>query len=433
MCYHEGMTTNQKSKVIIVGGGFGGLNAAQSLKRANVDVLVIDKTNHHLFQPLLYQVASAALSPGDIAVPIREVLAKQANATVILADVVMIDKHKRLVHAKNGEQYPYDYLILAPGTTHSYFGHNHWEGFAPGLKTVADAIRIRERILVAFELAEKSSNPDEIAKFLRFVIVGGGPTGCEMAGAIAEIATKTLFRNFRHINPELSEIYLIEGLPEVLPSFPPHLQLKAKQQLEKLGVRVRLNTRVTDVTTEGIHIGNECLEAFNIIWAAGNQAPSLLKTLDVPLDRAGRVITGPDLSIPQHPEIFVIGDASYNVDKNQKPLPGVAPVAIQQGRYVAKVISQKDPSQRQPFCYWDKGSMATIGKNKAVATVGKLQISGILAWLAWSFIHVAYLVTFRNRLVVMLQWIFLYFAGKRNVRLIISQHWEKFEKILSKK
>lgn len=426
----------QEPQVIIVGGGFAGLNAAQSLKKASVRVLLIDKTNHHLFQPLLYQVASAALSPGDIAVPIREVLAKQGNATVILGDVEGIHKNNRQIQLKDGQIYSYDYLILAPGTTHSYFGHGQWKEYAPGLKTISDAIRIRERILVAYEFAEKINDPHEIARYLRFVIIGGGPTGCEMAGAIAEIATKTLCKNFRRFKPELSEIYLIEGLPDVLPAFPPHLQRAAKKQLEKLGVRLLLNTRVTEVTPYGVRIGNEFIEAFNVIWAAGNEAPSLLKTLEVPLDLAGRVIVEPDLTIPGHPEIFVIGDAAHAKD-DKKPgqtLPGVAPVAIQQGHYVAKVIRKAlQPPKRPPFRYWDKGSMATIGKNKAIAKVGRLQISGFLAWLAWSFIHVAYLVTFHNRLIVMLQWIFLYFFGKRNVRLITSQRWEKFEKQERKK
>lgn len=406
-------------KVIIIGGGFGGLNAAKKLKKAPVDILLIDKSNHHLFQPLLYQVATAALSPGDIAIPIREVLAKQANASVLLADIVAINKAEKKVVAANGDAYPYDYLIVAPGASHSYFGHPEWEVAAPGLKTLADALTIREKVLLSYERAERCTDKAEAEKFMRFAIIGAGPTGVEMAGAIAEIAHKSLVNNFRNIKPEQTKIYLIEGLDQVLPSFPKDLAGKGQKALEKLGVNVLLNTRVTEVTDQGVWLGEKFLETPNIIWAAGNQASALLESLDVPLDRNRRVIVNSDLSIPGHPEVFVIGDAACCCDKEGKPLPGIAPVAIQQGRYVAQLIRQQSLVQeRQPFVYFDKGMMATIGRAKAVATVGKLKLSGVLAWLAWSFIHVVYLISFASRILVMTEWIFLYFSNRRRIRLI---------------
>lgn len=416
----------ERKKVIIIGGGFGGLNAAKALKKAPVDILLIDKTNHHLFQPLLYQVATAALSPGDIAIPIREVLAKQSNVSVLMADIAAINKVDKKVVAANGDTYPYDYLILAPGASHSYFGHPEWETWAPGLKTLSDALSIRERILLSYERAERCNDPAEAEKFMRFVIIGGGPTGVEMAGAIAEIAHKSLVNNFRHIKPEQTKIYLIEGLNQILPSFPKDLADRGQKALEKLGVDVLLNTIVTDVTDKGIWIGDKFLETPNIIWAAGNQASALLKSLDVPLDRSKRVIVNQDLSIPEHPEVFVIGDAACNYAPNGASLPGIAPVAIQHGRYVAKVIKDPVPvSERKPFVYFDKGMMATIGKAKAVAKMGKLQISGYLAWLAWSLIHVVYLISFASRFLVMSEWMFLYFSNQRRIRLITREVGDK--------
>lgn len=416
----------KRQKVIIIGGGFGGLNAAKELKKAPVDVLLIDKSNHHLFQPLLYQVATAALSPGDIAVPIREVLAKQANASVLLADIVSINKKDRMVIADNGDIFSYDYLILAPGASHSYFGHPEWEIYAPGLKTLSDALTIREKVLLSYERAERCENYSDAEKFMRFVIIGGGPTGVEMAGAIAEIAHKSLVNNFRNINPQQTKIFLIEGEGQILPSFPKELADKGQKALEKLGVDVLLKTRVTGVTDRGIYIGDKFLETPNIIWAAGNQASPLLKTLGVPLDKSQRVIVGPDLSITGHPEVFVIGDAACNYGMDGVPLPGIAPVAIQHGKYVANLIRKLTPVQeRKPFVYFDKGMMATIGKAKAVAMMGKLKISGYLAWLAWSFIHVVYLISFANRFIVMTEWIFLYFSNQRRIRLITSPVTEK--------
>lgn len=410
-----------KQKVIIIGGGFGGLNAAQSLKRADVDVLVIDRTNHHLFQPLLYQVATAALAPGNIATPIREVLRKQKNASVIMAEIVDIDTAARKVKALDGTEFPYDYLIVAPGARHSYFGHDEWEKFAPGLKTLQDANRIRDKVLLAFERAERCDNPEEVSRYLRFVVIGGGPTGVEMAGAIAEIAYKTMFDNFRKINPAMSEIYIIEGDNQVLPSYSKELGGKAKDALEKMGVKVLLNSKVTAVNEDGVMIGDRLIETSNSIWAAGNQASPLLQKLNVPLDKNGRVKVNPDLTIPGCSEVFVIGDAALAFDKEGKPLPGIAPTAIQQGKYVAKLIKNKAPSdKRKPFQYFDKGNMATIGRAKAVAQIGKIEISGFIAWLAWCFIHILYLISFKNKLLVMLQWMYLYISGARTERLIMT-------------
>lgn len=409
------------TKVVIIGGGFGGLNVAQALKKTRLDVLVIDKTNHHLFQPLLYQVASAALSPGEIAIPIREILRKNENTSVIMGEVVQVDKKNRRLTLANNETIDYDYLVLAVGARHSYFGNPQWEKHAPGLKTIKDALKIREEILVSFEKAELLDNIKEAAKYLNFVIIGGGPTGVEMAGAIAEIAHKTMFKNFRRIKPEKSKIYLIEAGPHILPMYPSSLSQRAKKDLEKLGVCVMEGKKVTLVNEEGVQVDETFYPCKNVIWAAGNQASTLLKTLDVPLDRQGRVIVQPDLSIPNHPEIFVIGDAACAIGKDEKPLPGIAPVAIQEGKYVSRIIKNKVPGEkRRPFKYFDKGSMATIGKAKAIAMVGKLKFTGIIAWLMWCFIHIAYLIGFRSRLSVMVEWSLFYLTGQRGARLIYN-------------
>lgn len=406
-------------KVVIIGGGFGGLNAAKSLKNADLDVLLLDKTNHHLFQPLLYEVATAALSPGEIATPLREVLCDQENTSVIMGEVVKIDKEKKQVTITNGDVFGYDYLIISIGARHSYFGREEWEQFAPGLKTIRDALKIREQVLISFEKAERLDNPSEVSRFLNFVIIGGGPTGVEMAGAIAEIANKTMFKNFRKIKPEESKIYLIEALPQILPMYPEKLAKRAAKDLEKMGVKVLTEKKVVEINENGVKTEDMFIESKNIIWAAGNQVSALLKTLDVPLDRAGRVIVGPDLSIPEHSEIFVIGDAASAAGKEGKPLPGVAPVAVQEGRYVANVIKNALPKEkRKPFVYSDKGSLATIGKAKAIAVIGKLQISGYLAWLMWAFVHILYLIGFRNRLGVMIEWASTILTGERGVRLI---------------
>lgn len=410
----------QKPRVIIIGGGFAGLNAAQYLRKADVSVLLIDKANHHLFQPLLYQVATAALATDNIASPLREILAKQANAKVILADITEINKEKKQVIAANGDTYDYDYLIVAVGSSHSYFNHPEWEEQAPGLKTLEDAVRIREKILLSYERAERCSDPEEAQKFMTFVIVGGGPTGVEMAGAIAEIARKSLVKNFRMIKPEQSKIYLIEAVDQVLPSFPKNLAERAEKDLKKLGVDVLLNTYVTDITEEGVSTKDQFIPSRNIIWAAGNSGSPLLQTLKVPLDKAQRVMVNPDLTVPGFPDVFVIGDASYSLDKHGKSLPGVAPVAIQQGRYVAKLIKNNVAvDKRPPFSYFDKGMMATIGKACAVAQVGWLSLTGYIAWVAWSLIHIAYLITFSNRVLVMMQWFLLYGFNERRIRLIV--------------
>jgi len=407
------------TKIVIIGGGFGGLNVAKSLNHAKLDVLLIDKTNHHLFQPLLYEVATAALSPGEIATPLREVLRHQANTTVIMGEVIKIDKNHKQITIANGDIFGYDYLVISIGARHSYFGREDWERFAPGLKTINDALKIREQILLSFEKAERLDSISEAAKYLNFVIIGGGPTGVEMAGAIAEIAYKTMFKNFRRIKPEEAKIYLIEALPQILPMYPDKLANNAVKVLEKMGVKVLTGKKVIDINENGVKTEEMFIESKNIIWAAGNQVSPMLKTLDVPLDRSGRVIVGSDLSIADDPEMFVNGDAAHSVGKEGKPLPGVAPVAIQEGRYVSKIIKHTIPKEkRHPFVYFDKGNMATIGKAKAIAMVGKLQISGFFAWLMWAFVHILYLIGFRNRLGVMIEWGATMFTGERGVRLI---------------
>jgi len=407
------------TKVLILGGGFAGLNAAKALGNTKFDVWLIDKTNHHLFQPLLYQVASAALSPGDIAVPIREILSAYENVTVLMGQVERIEKEKREVVLQNGDRVGYEYLIVALGARHSYFGNDAWEEFAPGLKTLPDALRIRERILLSFEKAERCDSISEAKKYLNFVIIGGGPTGVEMAGAIAEIAYETMLKNFRRIDVTKTKIYLVEGSSHILPVYPEKLSEKAQKYLEHFGVHVITGKRVTNVTKEGVTVENLFIPCENILWAAGNQASPILKTLDVPLDKQGRVVVDPDLSVPGFPEIFVLGDAAYALDRKGKPLPALAPVAVQQGRYVAYLLRKRLPkSERPAFDYFDKGTMATIGKTKAIGMFGKLQFSGFVAWLAWCFVHILYLIGFRNRLIVLTRWLMSYFSSQRGARLI---------------
>jgi NADH dehydrogenase len=406
-------------KVVILGGGFAGINAAKALGDSKFDVWLIDKTNHHLFQPLLYQVASASLSPGDIAVPIREILSPYENVTVIMGEVTQIDKENKQIILRNGDKIAYEFLIVALGARHSYFGNDAWEQFAPGLKTLTDALKVRERILLSFEKAERCDSISEAKKYLNFVIIGGGPTGVEMAGAISEIAYQTMLQNFRRIDTTKTKIYLIEGSPHILPAYPERLSLKAQKYLEGFGVNVITGKRVTNITADGVTVENLFIPAENILWAAGNQASSVLKTLNIPLDKQGRVQVDADLSIPNHSEIFVLGDAACALDKKGKPLPGLAPVAVQQGRYVAQILRKNlQKKDRPPFVYFDKGTMATIGKTKAIGMFGKLQFSGLLAWLAWCFVHVMYLIGFRNRLVVITEWLFSYFSSQRGARLI---------------
>lgn len=410
----------QKKKVIIIGGGFGGITAAKCFDDDSFDVLILDKTNHHLFQPLLYQVASAALSPGDIAFPIREIFRNYKNIRVIMDEVLSIDKTNHKVFSKDAA-YQYDYLIIATGSRHSYFGKDEWEENAPGLKTLKDALLLRERILNSFEEAEKAIDAESTKKYLTFVIVGGGPTGVEMAGAISEIAKKTLLKDFRRIDPANTKIILVEAGSKILSSYPESLAKHAIDDLESLGVEVKLNSLVTDINDSGARIGSEFIETTNIIWAAGNEISPLIKSLGIRTDRAGRAIVNPDLSIEEHPEIFVIGDAA-NVVFNEKQLPGTAPVAMQEGRYVGNLIkSGVDIENRKPFRFIDKGDMATIGRAKAVANIRGFKLTGFFAWMAWCFIHIFYLIGFRNRFRVMAEWIWSYITFKRGIRLIVGK------------
>ena len=412
------MAEDKIPRVVIVGGGFGGLEAAKKLVCENVRLTVIDRTNYHLFQPLLYQVATAALSPADIAAPIRAVLRKCKNAEVMLAEVQSVDLNTRVVHARD-LNVQYDYLILATGARHSYFGHPEWERLAPGLKSLEDAVEIRRRILLAFEYAEKISEPAACAAAMTFVIIGGGPTGVEMAGAIAEIARHTLARDFRHIDPSSARVVLIEGESQVLATFPEDLRTSAMKQLQDLGVEIRTGVRATDLTEAGLRVGDEFIPCRVKIWAAGNTASFVGKSLGVPVDRVGRVIVQDDLTIPGHPEVQVIGDLANFTGKDGKSLPGVSPVAMQQGRHAARnIMNMIEGRKPQRFWYFDKGSMATIGRNKAVADLRLLHLSGLPAWVAWAFVHILFLVGFRNRVVVLVQWAWAYFTFNKGARLI---------------
>ncbi len=410
------------TRVVVIGGGFGGLNTIKALNKAKLDLILVDKTNHHLFQPLLYQVATAALSPAEIAYPIREIFRKQKNTMVVMGDVSSINKENKQIVLKNGDTLGYDYLVIATGARHSYFGNDQWEPLAPGLKTISDALKIREHILMSFEKAERIDSFEESSKYLNFVVIGGGPTGVEMAGAIAEIARTTMLDNFRRIRPEKAKVFLVEGLPHILPVYSEKLSQSAQRDLEQLGVKVITGKKVTNITSEGVQVEDFFIESKNVIWAAGNQASPLLKTLEVPLDRQGRVIVESDLSIPGHPEIFVIGDASHAKEQEGKPLPGTATVAIQQGKYVAKILKNEILHEhRIPFHYYDKGSMATIGKGKAIASIGKIEFEGFLAWLAWGAVHIAYLIGFKSRLSVLIEWMVVFISGQRGVRLITKE------------
>jgi NADH dehydrogenase len=405
-------------RVVIIGAGFGGLEAAKHLADKPVQVTVIDRTNYHLFQPLLYQVATAALSPADIAAPVRGILGKYENIEVILAEVRAVDVAGRTVRTADREIL-YDYLIVATGARHSYFGHDEWEELAPGLKSLEDAIEIRRRILMAFEFAEKTTDPEARAAAMNFVIIGGGPTGVEMAGAIAEIARETLAKDFRHIDPSNARVILVEGEKRVLASYPEDLSASAQKQLEELGVEVITGTRASDLTENGLEVAGKFIPCRVKIWAAGNAASFVGKTLGVAVDRAGRVIVQDDLTIPGHPEVQVIGDLANFTSKEGKPLPGVSPVAIQEGRHAAtNILHMVAGAKPQRFYYWDKGSMATIGRNRAVADLNFVHFSGFLAWLAWLFVHVIYLVGFRNRILVLFQWAWAYVTFNKGARLI---------------
>jgi NADH:ubiquinone reductase (H+-translocating) len=408
----------RRRRVIIVGAGFGGLEVAKKLAGEEVDVTVVDRTNHHLFQPLLYQVATAALSPADIAAPVRAILSGCRNLEVILAEVQAVDVAAKKI--KTGElELSYDYLVLATGARHSYFGHPEWEPLAPGLKSLEDAVEIRRRILLAFEYAEKVN--DEAAKraAMTFVIIGGGPTGVEMAGAISEIARHTLAKDFRHIDPSQARVVLVEGSKCVLSSFPKDLQEKAMQQLADLKVELRTGIHATNLTEQGLQVGDEFIPCLVKIWAAGNEASPVGASLGVERDKAGRVLVNEDLTIPGHPEVQVIGDLANFSHQGREPLPGVSPVAMQQGRHAAhNILGQMDGRKPQPFRYWDKGSMATIGRNKAVADLNFVHFSGRLAWLAWLFVHIIFLVGYRNRIAVLMQWAWAYVTFNKGARLI---------------
>ncbi len=405
--------------VVIIGGGFGGLFAAKALKRAPVRITLVDRENHHLFQPLLYQVATAGLSPGDIASPIRWVLRHQRNVRVLLAEAKRIDAEARCVHLDGGDRIQYDYLIVAAGSSNSYFGRDEWAELAPSLKTLNDALTIRSRMLLAFEKAEREQDPEERQRLLTFVVVGGGPTGVEMAGAIAEIARQTLADEFRAISTRGSRILLIEAGPSILASFPENLQADARESLTRKGVEVRESTLVTGIEPGLVRLGDETIPAGVVIWAAGVKASPLGQSLGVPLDRAGRVLVEPDLSIPGHPEVFVIGDLAAATDESGKPYPGVSQVAMQQAGHAAKMIVRSIEGQpRRRFQYKDLGSMATIGRNAAVADLGWLRLSGFAGWLLWLFIHLVWLIGFRNKILVLLQWAGAYVTYQRSVRLI---------------
>jgi len=411
-------SVQDKPQVIIIGAGFGGLEAAKKLACKDVRLTVIDRTNYHLFQPLLYQVATAALSPADIAAPIRGILSKCKNVEVVLAEVESVDVEARKVRTKD-RVFDYDYLIIATGARHSYFGHDEWEKLAPGLKSLEDAVELRRRILLAFEFAEKTRDEPAREAAMTFVVIGGGPTGVEMAGAIAEISRYTLAKDFRHIDPSKAHVILIEGTSRLLAAYPRDLSESARKQLVELGVDVRTDARVTDITESGVRVNGEFIPCHVKIWAAGNNASFVGKTLIAPVDRVGRVIVNDDLTIPGHPEVQVIGDLANFSHQTGEPLPGVSPVAMQQGRQAARNILRMIRGEKpRPFRYFDKGSMATIGRNKAVADLKFFHLSGLFAWLAWLFVHIIFLVGFRNRLLVLIQWAWAYLSFDKGARLI---------------
>jgi NADH:ubiquinone reductase (H+-translocating) len=408
-----------RPRVVIIGGGFGGIAAAKALKRADVSVTLLDRTNHFIFQPLLYQVATAALAPSDITAPIRWVLRSQKNTEVLLAEAREIDIERRVVRVDNElREIPYDYLIVAPGARHSYFGHDDWEPYAPGLKAIEDASEIRRRFLLAYEYAERIEDEKEREEYLTFVIVGGGPTGVELSGAIPFIARKALASEFRRVDTRRTRVILVEAGPRILPSFPEGLAQHAARDLADLGVEVRVNSMVTGVGPDGVSIGGEKIRARTAFWAAGNKASPLGKFLGAPLDNAGRVKVKEDLSVPGHPEIFAIGDLA-TLFQDGRTVPWVCPGAMQEGRFAAKsIIRDLRHQPRKTFHYFNKGDLATIGRSRAIADFGKIKVTGWLAWVLWLFVHIMYLVGFRNRLVVFIEWAYAYFTYQAGVRLI---------------
>lgn len=439
-------TTEPRQRVVIVGGGFGGMETAKALAGAPVDVTLVDRTNYHLFQPLLYQVAMAGLSPAEIAAPIRSILSEQENVRVMLGEVRTIDLERKTVDAGSCGILPYDWLVLAIGAKTSYFGHDEWERYAPGLKSIEDAVEIRRRVLVAFERAERTTDERERRKLLTFVVIGGGPTGVELAGAIAELSRFVLSEDFRSIDPRSARVVLVEAGARLLPSFPEGLARSAVEQLSELGVEVRTNARVVNIGPDGADVeivsdgelpglgsGKEIDHLFSatVVWSAGVRANDLSTRLaaeGVPLDRQNRVLVGSDCSVPGFPDVFAIGDMAH-FEENGKLLPGVSPVAMQQGRYVARVITKaiRDEGRTidvEPFQYLDKGSMATIGRSRAIAQAGKIRLSGFIAWLAWLVVHIWYLIGFRNRFVVLLTWAWSYVSYKRGARLITTTGWK---------
>jgi NADH:ubiquinone reductase (H+-translocating) len=410
-------TAERPPHIVLVGAGFGGLAAARALRRAAVRITILDRSNHHLFQPLLYQVATAALSPADIAAPIRRIFRHQANVTVMLADAIAINVTDKRVALLDGSV-DYDILILATGATHAYFGHDDWAEHAPGLKSLQDALRIRQRVLMAFEVAERETDDSRRRAWMTFVIVGAGPTGVELAGTLAEVTRQTLARDFRHIKTASARVILVEASPRVLGAYTEDLSEAARQQLEKLGVTVWTGVQATGIDVEGIWIGRERIHAHTVIWAAGVAASPLARTLGVPLDRDGRVMVEPELTIPGHDDVYVIGDLAH-VEHDGALVPGVAPAAMQEGWHAAQNIMRTLRNQpRLPFRYVDKGMLATIGRGAAVAKIGRIKATGYLAWLVWLFVHILFLIGFRNRLLVMIQWAWLYVTFDRGARLI---------------
>ncbi len=407
------------SKIVVIGGGFGGLSFLQKARKSNNEFTLIDKTNHHLFQPLLYQVATAVLSPADITVPIRNLFKNDSNVKVKLGEVVNINKEKKQIVLKNDDVIDYDKLIVSTGASYSYFGNDNWGKFSNGLKNINDALDIRDKILKAFEKAENESNKNIQQKFLNFVVIGGGPTGVEVAGSIAEIAFKNINKEYRNFNSNDSNVYLIEAGSNILPSYSSKLSDKASKYLKKLGVVIKTNEKVKNIEEMVVTTDKGKIEADNIIWAAGNKASSLVTLLDTDMDSEGRAVVNQDCSIKEDDSIYVIGDAANFKGVNGSPLPGIAPVAIQQGRYVGLNTKKNLPKEdRKPFKYRDKGMMATIGGFKAIGVVGKIEISGFVAWLFWSLIHLVYLIGYKSKFVVVIEWIFAFFFNKRGTRLI---------------
>ena len=409
-----------RPRVVVIGGGFGGMEAVKKFKGEEVDVTLIDRSNHHLFQPLLYQVATAGLTPANIARPLREIFRHQQNVEVVLSEARRIDVEARQVVTED-LVIPYDFLILATGSRHSYFGHDDWEKFAPGLKNLADAVEIRKRMLTAFEIAEKAVDQAERDAAMTFVIVGGGPTGCEMAGAISEIARHTMTRDFRHINSARAKIMIIEGGKRILGGFPEELSASGRKQLGQIGVEIHEGLTVTNVTSEGVEVkGGQFVPARTVIWAAGNMASPLGKSLGAPTDKAGRVVVNEDLTIPSHPEVQVIGDLANFSHQTGKPLPGVSPPAMQEGRHAARnILETLAGGKPMPFVYWDKGNLATIGRNRAVADLPyRIRFGGFVAWVLWAVVHIFYLVGYRSRLAVMGEWLWNYVTFYRGSRLI---------------